>query len=180
MNRNARRGNESGKLAVKLFSLSILYFAFSVAAQTDGTYDLRHSVIAGGGGSSTSTGGVYNVSGTLGQAAAGTSSNGGTFDLHGGFWFQTLAPTAAAVSIAGRVTSADGRGIRNLRLTLTAPDGAIRRATTSTFGYYAFDGVEVGRTYILEITAKRYTFSNPTRVFMLQDALTDIDFVALP
>lgn len=90
-----------------------------------------------------------------------------------------LAPTAASVSVSGRVRSANGHGVRNVRLTLTAPDGTIRTARTSTFGYYAFLGVEVGHTYVLEITSsKRYTFANPTRVFGLQDTLTDIDFTA--
>lgn len=165
---------------IALFVLFTVHFSlFTAAAQTGGQFDLSHSVIAAGGGSS-STGGTFNVSGTVGQHVAGTSSNGSTFDLHGGFWFQNLAPTAAAVSITGKVTTANGQGIRNARLTLTSPDGAIRRAITSTFGYYAFDGVEVGHTYVLEIAAKRYAFANPTRVFSLQDTLTDVDFTAEP
>ena len=91
-----------------------------------------------------------------------------------------LAPTAAEVPISGRVTTVNGQGIRNARLTLTAPDGTRRTATTSTFGYYAFDGVEVGHTYVLEIASKRYAFQNPTRVFSLQDHVTGMDFTAEP
>lgn len=148
-------------------------------AQTGGTFDLSHSVVASGGGSN-STGGTFNVSGTVGQNVAGVSSNSSParFDLHGGFWFQNLVPTAAHVSISGRVMTAASQGITNARLILTAPDGTIRTAITSTFGYYAFDGVEIGHTYILEIAAKRYTFANPTRVFSLQDQITDMDFTA--
>lgn len=151
----------------------------TVAAQTGGTFDLSRSVIASGGGSN-STGGTFSVSGTAGQHVAGTSSNGASFDLHGGFWFQNLAPTAAAVSITGRVTTADGQGIRNARLTLISPNGARRTAATSTFGYYAFDGVEVGQTYVLEVVSKRYAFANTTRVFSLQDHVTGMDFTAMP
>ncbi len=151
--------------------------AVNLPAQTGGTFDLSHSVIASGGGSN-STGGTFNVSGTAGQPAAGTSSTGAPYNLHGGFWFQNLAPTAAAVSISGRVRSVSGHGITNARLTLSAPDGAIRTAITSAFGYYAFDGVEVGHTYILEIASKRYAFANPTRVFSVQDQITDMDFTA--
>ena len=48
------------------------------------------------GGGSTSTGGVYSVSGTIGQPDAGTMS-GGQFTLTGGLWavpvVQTGAPT---------------------------------------------------------------------------------------
>jgi hypothetical protein len=179
MKQNVKLKMENGKLLIALLAFSVFYFPLSVVAQSGGTFDLSHSVIAGGGGSN-STGGTFNVSGTVGQNIAGTASNGGTFDLHGGFWFQNLAPTAANVSITGRVTNSNGQGIRNARLTLTSPDGARRTAITSTFGYYAFDGVEVGHTYVLEIASKRYTFANPTRVFSLQDHLTDMDFTAEP
>ena len=180
MKSNVKLKIENGKLLIALFAFSIIHCPLSVIAQTGGTYDLSHSVIAAGGASN-STGGTLNVSGTVGQAAAGVSSNSSPsrFDLHGGFWFQNLAPTAAAVSITSRVTTANGQGIRSARLILTSPDGARRTAITSTFGYYAFDGVEVGHTYVLEIASKRYAFQNPTRVFSLQDHVTDMDFAAI-
>jgi hypothetical protein len=53
-------------------------------AQTGGGYDLSWSTIAGGGG--TSTGGVYSVSGTIGQPDAGGPMTGGNYSLTGGFW----------------------------------------------------------------------------------------------
>lgn len=66
------------------FSLSCLLtsaFCLCVSAQTNYTVDW-YSVDGGGG---TSTGGVYAVSGTVGQPDAGTMS-GGTYTLNGGFW----------------------------------------------------------------------------------------------
>jgi hypothetical protein len=47
------------------------------------SYSLDWSTIDGGGG--TSTGGVYAVTGTIGQPDAGAMS-GGNFTLQGGFW----------------------------------------------------------------------------------------------
>lgn len=91
-----------------------------------------------------------------------------------------LAPTAANVAISGRVITSNGQGIRNARLTLTSPNGTRRTATTSTFGYYAFDGIEVGHTYILEVGSKRFTFANATRIFILHDEITGMDFFADP
>ncbi|QQS32183.1 MAG: carboxypeptidase regulatory-like domain-containing protein [Acidobacteriota bacterium] len=164
---------------ILLFLFTIYHSPLTVIAQTGGPYDLSHNVIAGGGGSN-STGGTFSISGTVGQHAAGVSSGGTPFDLHGGFWFQNLAPTSAAVAVTGRVTTADGRGIRGVRLTLSAPDGSRLRAITSNFGYYAFGGVPVGQTYVLEISSNRFTFTNPTRIFSLQDELTNMDFTALP
>lgn len=47
------------------------------------TYSLDWHALDGGGG--TSTGGVYSVSGTIGQPDAGAMS-GGNYSLTGGFW----------------------------------------------------------------------------------------------
>lgn len=110
------------------------------------------------------------------QKLIGGNQQGASYVFRG----SDLAPTAANVSISGRVTTANGRGIRGARLTLTSPDGTRRTTITSTFGYYTFDDVEVGHTYVLGIASKRYTFTNPTRVFSLQDELTGMDFTAEP
>ncbi|MEP7037147.1 MAG: carboxypeptidase-like regulatory domain-containing protein, partial [Acidobacteriota bacterium] len=57
--------------------------------------------------------------------------------------------TAAPVSIGGRVMTMSGRGIANVRLTLTDANGQVRTARTTSFGYYHFDDVRAGETYIL-------------------------------
>src|SRR6266705_1270314 len=62
----------------------------TVVAQS---YSIDWFTIDGGGG--TSTGGVYSVSGTIGQPDAGKMS-GGNFTLDGGFW-----GIIAAVQTAG-------------------------------------------------------------------------------
>jgi len=52
-------------------------------------YAINWSTIDGGGG--TSTGGVYSVSGTIGQPDAGPTMTNGPYALAGGFW---ALPTA--------------------------------------------------------------------------------------
>jgi hypothetical protein len=47
-------------------------------------YSINWHKIAGGGG--TSTGGVYSVSGTIGQHDAGGPMSGGNYSVTGGFW----------------------------------------------------------------------------------------------
>lgn len=89
-----------------------------------------------------------------------------------------LAPSAANVSISGRVVSAYGNGISNSELTVTDNEGQTKRALTSGFGYYRLDGLDAGRTYVLRVRAKRYTFANPVRVIVVNDDLTGEDFVA--
>src|ERR1035437_9715226 len=48
------------------------------------SYSIDWYKIAGGGG--TSTGGTYQVSGTIGQHDAGNAMSGGNYSLTGGFW----------------------------------------------------------------------------------------------
>jgi hypothetical protein len=48
------------------------------------SYSIDWSTIDGGGG--VSTGGVYQVNGTIGQADAGVAMTGGNYSVSGGFW----------------------------------------------------------------------------------------------
>jgi hypothetical protein len=59
---------------------TLLGLALCALAQS---YSLDSSRISGGGG--VSTGGVFSISGTMGQPDAGAMS-GGSFSLQGGFW----------------------------------------------------------------------------------------------
>ncbi len=93
---------------------------------------------------------------------------------------EILAPTAANVSVSGRVVDVRGRGISKARISITAPNGEMRNAITNSFGYYRFDEVEVGQTYVVSVRSKRYQFSNPVQVITLMDELTDLIFTALP
>ncbi len=160
--------------------ISVLVPALALAAQTGGTFDLSHNVIASGGGSN-SSGGPYRVDGTAGQNLAGTLSTGGTFSLRGGFWaFEAAAPTAAFVGISGRVLTADGRGIRNARLILTDQNGIVRMTQTHSFGHFRFVEVLAGRQYVIQVDSKRFKFAEPARVIIVIDEISDLDFIALP
>ena len=162
-------------------AVMILSSAFSLHAQTGGTYDLSHNVIAGGGGSN-STGGSYKVEGTSGQNIAGTISSGGSFSTRGGFWaFGPQAPTAGSASISGLILTFDGRGIKNVRLILTSPStGESVHAITGPFGYYSFTDLAVGGTYVITVESKRFRFSPNTRVITLLDELANEHFYATP
>ena len=57
-------------------------------------YSIDWYKISGGGG--TSTGGVFTVSGTIGQPDAGVPMKGGNFSLAGGFWSLYAVQTPGA------------------------------------------------------------------------------------
>ncbi len=82
--------------------LCLLASGFALCAQP---YSINWYTMDGGGG--TSTGGVYSVTGTIGQPDAGTMS-GGNYTLQGGFWGVIEAvqtPGAPLLSILRTATN---------------------------------------------------------------------------
>ena len=69
------------KIIKYLAMVCVAWFAWNMAAQN---YSVDWYKIAGGGG--TSTGGTYQVSGTIGQPEAGGTLSGGQYSVTGGFW----------------------------------------------------------------------------------------------
>jgi len=123
-----------------------------------------------------SAGGQFSVHATAGQAAAGHRLNGGQFRVYSGFWTpEDLMPTAADVTVSGRVMTASGQGVRNVLLTLTDQHGLVKQARSGSFGYYSFDEVRVGEMYVLTATAKRYRFA-PLAITVV-DHLADVDLI---
>ncbi len=64
-----------------IFSFTLLSGLFSASAQS---YSIDWFKVAAGGG--TSTGGVFSVSGTIGQPDASGALIGGNYSVTGGFW----------------------------------------------------------------------------------------------
>lgn len=90
--------------------------------------------------------------------------------------FTITAPTAAPVSISGRVLSSNGRNLSDASVSLTDQFGVVRTFRSNWSGYYEFDGVAAGQTYILTASRKNYEFS-PQVIFISED-LTELNFVA--
>ena len=84
------------------------------------------------------------------------------------------------VAVSGRVVTSDGGGIRNVHLTIARANGATQQALTGSFGYFRFDDVEAGQTYIISVTSKRYQFANPAQLISVANEITDLMFNALP
>ena len=89
-----------------------------------------------------------------------------------------LAPTAATVSVSGRVTTLSGAAIIYVRLSLTDSQGNVRTTTTDSSGYYQFDDVQAGETYVLTATGKRFTFSQPVQVLNINEETNQVNFIA--
>lgn len=153
-----------------LSSMSIVSFA-----QSGGTYQIEKSVVAAGG---TSSGGGYSLTSTIAQPAAGRRQTGVRYQVNGGFWVPELAPTAANVSVSGRVRTAAGYGLVNAVVTITDTTGQPRTARTSSFGYYFFEDVPAGQSYVIGVTSKLHQFV--AQIVTVDENVTDLDFTALP
>ena len=110
-----------------------------------------------------------------------TQTAGVVGNVAGGWGIDFLPVIAATASISGRITTAGGNGIRNATVTITGnslPEPRV--STTGSFGYYTFDGLQTGETYVVTVNSRRYTFSTPSRVISLVDNVADADFIADP
>lgn len=84
------------------------------------------------------------------------------------FYIQ-LAPTAAAVSISGRVLDARGNGVSRARVFISGNNGTVIFATTDLQGHFRFDEIASGETYVFQVTHKLYTFA-PQVLNITEDA----------
>lgn len=148
----------------------------SVGGQTSSSFDLEHNVIAGGGGRSSSP--TFTLDGSVGQANAGSRSLSPSFVLRDGFWsFVPLAPTAANVSVSGRVLFSKLGGIPRAFVTITDPVTGLHFQTYSnSFGHYHFSELPAGRTYIVTVSHGRYQFAEPSQTITVTDDLEGLDF----
>jgi hypothetical protein len=98
-----------------LFSFLLVMFALEARSQN---FSIDWFTIDGGGG--TSTGGVYTVTGTIGQPDAGRMS-GGNFTIEGGFW--------------GILAAIQTPNAPKLRIVLTATNTVVVAWPTSATGF---------------------------------------------
>ena len=88
-----------------------------------------------------------------------------------------LAPTSANANISGRVVTSTGQGIPKVNVTITGSEIAPMTLRTSPFGYYNFNDLPSG-TYFVTVSAKGYTFANPTQTVNLDENVADVNFVS--
>ena len=104
--------------------------------RASGQYSIDWFTIDGGGG--TSTGGVYQVSGTIGQPDAGPTMSGGNYSVDGGFW-----SIIAAVQTPGAPT---------LTVTLTTTNTAIVSWPFPSTGFALEQNPTLGTTNWTSVT----------------------------
>ena len=162
--------------AVSMTLVVILVLTAVVFPQSGGTYQMEKSVVSSSGGEA--SGGTYSGTFTIGQPFAGGSLNGGTNQAYTGFWTPPpLGPTAAGVTVSGRVINERGRGLNRAAVTITDLNGSARHVMTNAFGFYRFEDVAAGASYVVSVRARRYTFEQPSAFINVSDNVGDVNFV---
>jgi hypothetical protein len=115
---------------MKIYAIISSAAVLLLAAASAQNYSMDWYKISGGGG--TSTGGVYTVSGTIGQHDAGGPLTGGGYSLTGGFWalisvLQTPGAPVLYVSHSGNTVTVFWQDVSGWSLqqnnSLTTPAG---------------------------------------------------------
>jgi hypothetical protein len=89
---------------------------------------------------------------------------------------QILTPTAANVSVSGRVLNQAGYGVARATVTVAKPNGETVTAITNAFGYFTFDGITAGQSYFIGVRAKGMQFNS--QLVEVTDNVADLTFVA--
>lgn len=94
----------------------------------------------------------------------------------GAFELQ-LAPSAALVSVSGRILTSDGIGLRNARVVLTEGSGNTQTVLTGSFGYFRFEEVTAGETIVISVISKRFQFQ--PEVIFINENIEDLILTAV-
>jgi CSLREA domain-containing protein len=86
---------------------------------------------------------------------------------------------AVPAYIAGHIVTPAGNPVRNAFVTISGGGlPAPITVQTGTFGHYRFENILTGATYTVTVSAKRYTFTPPSRDIVLTGNLDNEDFIA--
>src|SRR5262245_45443092 len=131
-----------------LSAILFLCAALPTALQAQ-SYSIDWYTVDGGGGPS--TGGVYSVSGTIGQPDAGGPMSGGNFTLSGGFWALFAIQTPGAPV---------------LRIFLTATNTAVVAWPAPSLGFNLQQNLALNTTNWLTITNDPIVVGSEKRVII--------------
>lgn len=93
-----------------------------------------------------------------------------------GFPVRQFIVTAAAVSVGGKVSDGNGRPIGKARILITDGRGETRVAVSSPFGFFRFENLQAGETYIFSVTSKNHQFS--PQVINVTEGSSELNFTA--
>jgi CSLREA domain-containing protein len=122
---------------------------------------------------------IASVSGTptqLGAFGFGVTATNGANSAVINYRLNVLNDLSV-VSLRGIAVSSTGRPVYGVRVMLTDLNGNFRFSRTNPFGYFQFDNIPAGSTFLLQAASKEHSFES--RTITVVDA-TDLALVAQP
>lgn len=87
-------------------------------------------------------------------------------DFNGGIYVSggllKSEPSAGPFQVSGQVFTSDDRGLRSAKVSIRDDQGNIKSVLTSSLGFFVFDDVEPGKTYVVSVVSKRFRFNQQT------------------
>lgn len=93
---------------------------------------------------------------------------------------SALGPSAAGAVISGRIFSPKRIPLGGEEVLMYDGYGNIRTAVSNPMGYYFFEEVSVGETYIFEIRSQRFAYTQPTQIMTVMEDYNYLYFYATP
>ena len=120
---------------------------------------------------------AYGQSAAMSLASSNPNNAVANADNHE-YFAEAGSPTAAEVTISGRVVSDKNRAIADTQVTLVSTaTGATFTTQTSASGNFLFTGIEAGQTYIISVSAKRFLFE--PQLITANENLAEINLVGV-
>ena len=99
-------------------------------------------------------------------------------DATGANQFQGSAYVLSpVVTVAGRVTTPTGAGLKSAIVSIFDPNGVKRSVLTNSFGFYTLDTVKPGQLYLITVSSKRFRFA--AQSIQIDTDLVNVDFVGV-
>lgn len=121
------------------------------------------------------TTGTHNISAQYLGANVGAGGGGFNASTSNTIAQVVNIPTASNAFVEGRVLSASGSGVARAIVRMVDSNGNVRTTTTTVFGYYRFEDVQTGETYVMTVSAKGRSF--PSRIVNVNDDIGELNFV---
>lgn len=156
--------------SINIAVIVVLLGSVQVLPQSGGTFTIKQPVTSSG--SSSPSGGTFGVQNTVGLPVAGVTT-GGTFAVEAGFWTGMLLPTAANVTVSGRLLDSRNTPIQRAAVSLTDVHGNVFVSRAVNDGTFQIE-VPAGETYVVTISHRTYRFAD--QVIEIQDSISGLEF----
>jgi len=125
---------------------------------------------------------IFTASGTLGYTFEERTAIRNRF-VAAGYTIPEVPPPPpppiTGANVAGRVIRTADYGLNRAMVVMTDNTNSAKKVSfTTAFGYFSFYGVQLGRSYTIEVVSKEFTFTPQTMT--INGDLSDLSFTPLP